>query len=268
MGLGSDTEGSAMAEWLRTKHPTWKRAYVFKDTSLEYSKATADYFKADWLRLGGKVCGEDTFVGGPNLDLSSQISRLRSKVKGCDLIYDGSWEPFASQAARAVRAAGIKTVIATNAAGNGVLVRQVAGRISNYYAEAFVCLPTYCTGTQSALIKKVAAQFKARWGKPIGDAYNTRGYDLANAVVAAIKKAGSTDGAKIANALFNSGVVVDTLAGKERFTAKCHRPQPGTYSIEQFTNGVDKQIDTQAAHFVPNINDGSPCWGPQPSVPK
>jgi branched-chain amino acid transport system substrate-binding protein len=272
MGLGSDTEGSAAAEWLRRAHPSWKRAYVMKDTSLEYSKATADYFKADWLRLGGKVCGEDTFVGGPNLDLSSQTTRLRGAIKGCDVIFNGSWEPFASQFARAVRSAGINTPIMANAAGNGVLVRQVAGKISNYYAEAFVCLPTYCTGTQTPLIKTVSAQFKARWGKPIGDAYNTRGYDLANAVVAAIKAAGSTDGTKITNALFGTGsghgVVLDTLAGKEAFTAKCHRPQPAAYSIEQFTNGVNKQIDTQAAHFVPNIGDGSPCSGKPPALPK
>ena len=64
------------------KHkPALKRAYVLKDTSLEYSKATADYFKARWKQLGGKICGEDTFVGGTNLDLSSQMTRLRGEVR-------------------------------------------------------------------------------------------------------------------------------------------------------------------------------------------
>src|ERR1700730_1655278 len=46
MGLGSDAEGSTMAEWMHKNKAQWKRVYVFKDTSLEYSKATADYFKA------------------------------------------------------------------------------------------------------------------------------------------------------------------------------------------------------------------------------
>src|SRR5262245_22022033 len=31
MGLGSDAEGSTMAEWMRAKKPQWKRVYVFKD---------------------------------------------------------------------------------------------------------------------------------------------------------------------------------------------------------------------------------------------
>src|SRR5438067_6899943 len=67
MGLGSDAEGSTMAEWMRAKKAAWKRVYVFKDNSLEYSKATADYFKARFTQLGGTGCGEDTFVGGSNL---------------------------------------------------------------------------------------------------------------------------------------------------------------------------------------------------------
>ena len=53
MGLGSDAEGVAMAEWLRTNKPEIESMYVFRDESLEYSKATADYFKAKWEELGG-----------------------------------------------------------------------------------------------------------------------------------------------------------------------------------------------------------------------
>jgi len=266
MGLGSDAEGVAMAEWARANRPDWKRAYIFKDTSLEYSKATADYFKARWKQLGGSICGEDTFVGGGTLELSSQITRLRGKVKSCDVIFNGSWQPFASQLARAVRDAGIQTPIAANAAGNGSLVRQVAGKISNYYTEGFVCLPTYCQGTQSPLIRSVNQQYKAKYGEQIPDAYNTRGYDIANAVVAAIRKANSTDGTKIANALFNSGLVLNTLAGVSKFTTKCHRPQPASYSIELWTNGVNKQIGTWAVQKIPNIGDGSPCFGVPPQV--
>ena len=53
MGLGSDTEGVAMANWLHENKPELKRAWIFNDLSIEYSKATADYFKARWKELGG-----------------------------------------------------------------------------------------------------------------------------------------------------------------------------------------------------------------------
>jgi branched-chain amino acid transport system substrate-binding protein len=266
MGLGSDAEGVTGAEWFRKNKPALKRAYIFKDTSLEYSKATADYFKARWLQLGGTVCGEDTFVGGPNLDLSSQITRLRGKVKGCDVIYDGSWQPFGSQLIRAIRDAGLKTAILTNASVNGTLVRQVAGKVSNFYALGFACLPTYCAGTQTPQVRTIATQFRAAYKTPLGNHYALPGYALADAVVAAIKAAGSTNGEKIAKALFGGPVTVNYFGNKMKFTAKCHRPQPAAYSIEQFTNGVDKQIGTHAVQSIPSIGDGSPCSGKPPAV--
>src|SRR5262245_23502426 len=266
MGLGSDSEGTAGAEWFRKNKPSLKRVYVFKDTSLEYSKATADYFKARWLQLGGKVCGEDTFVGGANLDLSSQITRLRGKVKGCDAIFDGSWQPYGSQLIRAIRDAGIEMPITTNASVNGTLVNQVAGKVSNFYAEGFACLPTYCSGAQTPLVRTIAKQFQALYHTPIGNHYALPGYALADAVVAAIKVAGSTDGEKIAAALFGGGVTINYFGNKMKFTQKCHRPQPAAYSIEQWTNGKDKQIGTWKLQSVKAIGDGSPCSGTPPKV--
>jgi len=266
MGLGSDAEGVTMAEWMRKAKPAWKRVYVFKDTSLEYSKATADYFKARWLQLGGKVCGEDTFVGGPNLDLSSQITRLRGKVKGCDAIFDGSWQPFGSQLIRAIRDAGITMPITTNASVNGTLVTQVAGKVSNFYAEGFACLPTYCAGTQTPLVRTIARQFQAAYHTPLGNHYALPGYALADALVGAIKSAGSTDGTKVAAALFGGKVTINYFGNKMKFTENCHRPQPAAYSIEQWTGGKDKQIGTHAVQSIPSIGDGSPCSGKPPAV--
>jgi branched-chain amino acid transport system substrate-binding protein len=255
-----------MAEWMRTNKAAWKRVYVFKDTSLEYSKATADYFKARFTQLGGKVCGEDTFVGGPNLDLSSQMTRLRGKIKGCDAIFDGSWQPYGSQLIRAIRDAGIQTPITTNASVNGTLVKQVAGKVSNFYAEGFACLPTYCAGTQTPQVRTIAAQFRATYGQVLGNHYALPGYALADAVVGAIKAAGSTDGTKIADALFGGKVTVSYFGSNMKFTEKCHRPQPATYSIEQWTGGKDKQIGHWKVKQVPNIGDGSPCSGKPPAV--
>jgi branched-chain amino acid transport system substrate-binding protein len=266
MGLGSDTEGTTMAEWMHAKKPEFKRVYIFKDNSLEYSKATADYFKARWLSLGGKVCGEDTFVGGPNLDLSSQITRLRGKVSGCDAIFDGSWQPYGSQLIKAIRSAGINTPITTNASVNGVLIRQVGGNVSNFYALGFACLPTYCAGTQTPLVRTIAKQFQATYHTPLGNHYALPGYALADALVAAIKKAGTTDGEKVASTLFGGGVTVSFFGSKMKFTEKCHRPQPAAYSIEQWTSGKDKQIGTWKVQSVKAIGDGSPCSGTPPKV--
>ena len=264
MGLGSDTEGVAMAEWFRAHKPALKRAWIVKDLSLEYSKATADYFKARWKQLGGTVCGEDTFTAGDNLDLSSNVTRLRGAASKCDVIYDGSWNPFGAQYVRAVRDAGIKTTIITNASVNGLPVVQNNPGLNDFYALGFACLNTYCKGSKNPQVAKVNAQFKAKYGQPIGNHYALPGYELADALVAAIKKAGSTDGTKISAALYDSGLKIKTFAGPMAFTKKCHRPQAAIFTVEQYTNGKDKQIDSVSVKKVPSIGDGSPCSGNQP----
>jgi branched-chain amino acid transport system substrate-binding protein len=261
MGLGSDSEGSTMAEWMHATHPQWKRVFIEKDTSLEYSIDTANYFKARWTQLGGTVCGQDSFVGSPTLDLSPNVTRLRSAVSGCDAIFDGSWQPFGSQFIRAVRDAGINTPIVTNASVNGTDVAKIAGKVSNFYAEGFACDPVYCTGTQTPLVRTINQQFQATYGTPVGNHYAYPGYALADAIVAAIKTAGSTDETKVANALFSS--TVDYFGHTMHFSPTCHRPHPAVYSIEQFTNGVDKQIGFWSVKQIPNIGDGNHCAGPQ-----
>jgi branched-chain amino acid transport system substrate-binding protein len=255
-----------MAEWFRAHKPSLKRVWITKDLSLEYSKATADYFKARWKQLGGTVCGEDTFTAGDNLDLSSNVTRLRGAVSKCDVIYDGSWNPFGAQYVRAVRDAGIKTTIITNASVNGLPVVQNNPGLSNFYALGFACLNTYCKGSKNPEVAKVNAAFKAKYGQPIGNHYALPGYELADALVAAIKKAGSTDGTKVAAALYDSGLKIKTFAGTLAFTKKCHRPQPAVFTVEQYTGGKDKQIDTVHVKKVPSIGDGSPCSGNQPAA--
>jgi branched-chain amino acid transport system substrate-binding protein len=268
MGEGSDTEGTSMAEWLRKTHPSWKRAYVLKDTSLEYSKATADYFVARWKQLGGTISGEDTFVGGTaTLDLSSQITRLRGKVAQTDVIYDGSWLPYGATAIRQIRSAGIKQPIATNNSIDGTLLTSVAGKISNVYAMGSVCIPSYCSGAVTPQVQKFFDNFKKKYGVVLSNSYPTRGYDLATAIVGAIQKSKSTDGDAIAKALF-SGSTIQTMAGPVKFTDKCHRPQPPSHIFELYTNGRAKSLGRVYAQNIPNIGDGNPCTGVQAAPPK
>jgi hypothetical protein len=70
----------------------------------------------------------------------------------------------------------------------------------------------------------------------------------------------------MAKALFGGPVTVSYFGSRMKFTAKCHRPQPATYSVEFFKNGVDRQIGTHAVQSIPSIGDKSPCSGKPPKV--
>lgn len=270
-GEGSDTEGATMAEFIRKTKPSWKRAYVLKDTSLEYSKATADYFIARWKQLGGTISGFDTFVSAPSLDISSQVTRLRSKAGQTDVIFNGSWLPGGATAIRQIRDAGINLPILNNNSIDGTLLVQVAGKISNVYTMGTVCIPSYCSGKVTPQVQRFFDNFKKKYNVTLTNHYPTRGYDEATAVVEAIRRAGSTDGQKMADALFGKGpngkgFVINTLSGPQRFTFKCHRPQPANHVIELYTNGKARAIAVWPVQFIPDIGDGNPCKGKPATV--
>jgi branched-chain amino acid transport system substrate-binding protein len=268
MGQGADAEGVAMANFLAKEHPDMKSAYIFTDTFLQYNKETASYFKAQWKELGKQICGEDDFVGDESLNLAPHVTRLRGVVDKCDVIYVGSIVPAGAQLVRAAREAGIDTTFATNVAVNGTTVREVAGRVSGLYAMSHTCLPSYCKGAKDEVIG-IARKFEQRWGSPPVESYSIVPYDLGTAIAAAIDKAGSTDGKKVADALFNQKLTFDTVVppGRKQFTPECHRPQPAEFSIELWDNGQARHVGTAPVDSIPDTGDPNTCRN-VPPVPK
>src|SRR5262249_60641865 len=102
--------------------------------------------------------------------------------------------------------------------------QRLAGNVSTFTAEGLACLPTYCAGAQAPLVRTIAKQFQATDHTPLGNHDALPGYALADALVAAIKQAGSTDGEKIAAALFGGGVTINYFGNEMKVTQKCQRP--------------------------------------------
>ena len=265
MGTGSDTEGVAAAEWIMDKKP-WRRAYVLKDTSLEYSKATADYFVARWKELGGEIVGQDTFVGGENVDISAQATRAKGAAGNADVIYIGSWNPGGSTAARQLRNAGIDLPLVGNQSSDGLLTKEVAGNISDYYSTPLACIPSYCTkgeGENQDKVQKFFDDFKAKYGEDLSSSYPINGYDLGTVLQKAIEKAGTVDPpSKIAEAMETMGSV-EGINSTFQFTEKCHRPVGQSRIILRWNKGEGEFEETVAAKEIPDIGDASPCTGPQ-----
>jgi branched-chain amino acid transport system substrate-binding protein len=264
MGTGSDTEGVTAAEWIMETQP-WKRAYVLKDTSLEYSKATADYFVARWKELGGEIVGEDTFVGGENVDIAAQATRAKGAASRADVIYVGSWNPGGSTAARQLRNAGIDLPIVGNQSMDGSLTKQVAGGISDYYSTPLACIPSYCTkgeGQNQEAVNKFFEAFKAKYGEELSSSYPINGYDLGNVFKKAIETAGSAEPAKIGAAIKTMGPV-EGINSTFQFTEECHRPVGQQRIILKWVKGEGEHVEDRSAKEIPDIGDANPCAGPQ-----
>lgn len=267
MGEGSDTEGVTIAEWAHEARPEWKRAFVLRDTSIAYSKATSDYFTARWKQLGGQICGNADFVGGENTDVGAQVTAIRGAASKCDVVYVGSWLPGGAVAVRQIRDAGVNLPIASNTSDDGKLLLDIAGKVSNYYALPYVCMPATCAGGDDPKVAEFADKFKGAYGKVPLNSYASRGYDLASAVGAALDKAAGINGTAIAEG-FWSLPKLDTMHGPVRFTPECHRPQPARHVVVEYTNGKGRQLAIRDVTEIPDIGDSNPCAGRQIETPK
>jgi len=267
MSPGSDTEGVNAAEWIMKAHPNWKRAYILRDTSLEYSRATADYFKARWKELGGKIAGEDNFVGGENADISAQATRAAAAADRADVIYLGSYTPSAGIALRQLRQHGIDLPIVGNQSGDGLLMKEVAGNITGYYSLPLACIPSYCDsgeGPNQDAVNDFSEAFEAAYGEPLNASYPINGYDLGTVLKQAIQKAGSTEGAAIAETMETMGDV-HGITSTFRFSKECHRPIGYSAIVLQWNGGENEAVATVKPKSIPDIGDSNPCAGPQDS---
>src|SRR5690554_1747793 len=95
---GSDVEGATGASWAFDHG--WKSAYLLQDESIEYTKSADRYFEAKFEGVGGTIVGNDSFTGGDNVDVSSQISRLKGDAASADFIYVASRNPGGATAIR------------------------------------------------------------------------------------------------------------------------------------------------------------------------
>lgn len=255
---GSDVEAMTMVQWAAKKG--WKSAYILQDESIEYTKALGKYFAAGWKGTGGQVVGTSSFPGGDNVDVSSQASKIKQLPTKPDFIYVATWNPGGATAIRQLRDAGIKTPILGPFALDGQLLLDIAGQVSDVFYSPLACL-TPCTGQQSPELDAFVASYTKASGKKPSSSYAISGVNVINELAAAAKKAGSTDGTKLRDALETIGTI-DTPAGKlDYFSSTCHKGIRLPLVIVAVQNGKETFVERFQATSIPNIGDGNTCAG-------
>jgi branched-chain amino acid transport system substrate-binding protein len=253
---GSDVEGSTGASWAYSKK--WTKAYLLQDESIEYTKSAGKYFDAKFKDLGGTVVGTDSFPGGDNVDVSSQITRIKGLSTQPDFIYVASWNPGGATAIRQIREAGITTPIVGPAALDGQLLLDIVGNASDIYYTPFACYG-FCTGQDSAGLASFVKNYTAKYKAAPSSSYALLGYNMVIAVAQALKDAKSLDGADVRDALQN-GKPVETPIGKMTyFSPTCHKIIDMPLSVVEVANGGVKYVAQHRIDSIPNIKDGNSC---------
>jgi len=226
-------QGQVMANFA-TNTVKAKTAVIYVDQSSDYSKGLKQSFEAAFIKNGGRILSTEAF-----LQKDQDFKATLTKIKGLnpDTIFIPAYYEEVGKIVKQARELGMTVPMLGTDGWDDPKVVEIAGAkaldntfFSNHYSSQ---------DTDPAVVKFVAAYKKEYNQEP--SALAALGYDSGLMIADAIKRANSTDGTKIAEALaktkdlkvstgiltidanhnpVKSAVVIEMKAGKQTFKTK------------------------------------------------
>lgn len=194
--VGDNAEAAALAQYSIKKG--YKRAWTLASSDSLYTTKLPQYFKASFEKLGGKVVGSDQFKlsGG---DFSAQVTKIKNANPKPDVIYTPMYPPDTPTLLKQLRAVGVKTPVIGNDGNDNPVIAKASGSAANGFVFATVAF-----AKPGSPLAALGEKYKKKFGKaPEALSFTGVAYDLVYVLNAAVKKAGSIDGAKVRDALDN-----------------------------------------------------------------
>jgi branched-chain amino acid transport system substrate-binding protein len=249
-GNVAQDEGSAMAEfaWRRG----WRSAALATDTVIVYFRNVVQAFEARWRQLGGSVVAEETYqsAGGSPASWQNVVTRLNSRR--ADVIVTSTAAAFGAQVPilNGLRTLGNRTPVLNSWAGDGNYWYGGANPpVSNYF---YVTFASAFGDDPVQAVNQLARRDKAA----IAKAGNTGGFVTGPAaidgIMIALRRTGSTDGARLAAAM-EKFKGVNTLSGKVSFSRQLHTVFGRRYRVIRVENNRPRVLTTVTAKVIPKI---------------
>ncbi len=210
-------QGSALAKFAREDLKV-QRVAILHSVSSAYSVGLAKYFKDRFVQDGGKVVLEPSFSEGDK-DFKAQLTAI--KAASPEAIFLPGYYTEAALVCKQARDIGLTIPIF---GGDGWEAPALVG-IGGKAVEGTYYSTHYSPEAPSAAVKAFVKAFKERWNNEVPDAMAALGYDSALVLIDAIKRAGSTEPAKIRDALAATKDV-DGVTGRTTIDAKRNASKP------------------------------------------
>lgn len=197
--FGDNVQAAAMAEF-GYNDLNARTTYIILNNGYEYTHLLAQYYKERWTQLAGadSVLGEDTYEAS-DTSFSSQIAKVKALAKQPDILFISAYPDEVGSVIKQFREAGVTQPILGGDGYDTPLIQQIAGEKADNVFFATHSFMDATTGTDA--IKKFMEAYKAEYGQYPDNAFAAMGYDSIYLLVDAIKRAGTTDPAKIRDAL-------------------------------------------------------------------
>ncbi|HXF49023.1 MAG TPA: ABC transporter substrate-binding protein [Verrucomicrobiae bacterium] len=190
-------QGEAMAKFAFDNLKV-KKAAIFKDSKNDYSVGLAQYFAETFQKLGGQIVAEESYFEGDQ-DFKAQLTSIKGKKP--EAIFIPGYYTEVGLIARQARELGLNIPLLGGDGWDSPKLTEIATikkpgdalkdcYFSNHYAA----------DDPNPVIQDFIKKYQAKYNE-VPDAMAVLGYDAANILYDAIKRAGSTEGAKIRDAL-------------------------------------------------------------------
>lgn len=171
-----------------------KKAAILVDSSSDYSKGLSAFFKDAFTKGGGAILAEEAY-----LQKDQDFKTILTKVKALnpEVLYVPGYYEEVGKIVKQARELGINVPIIGGDGWDSPKLVEIAtpGPLNNTFFTNH-----YSVDDTSAASKAFVEAYKKEYGQA-PDAMSVLGYDAANVLIDAIKRANSTDPAKIREAL-------------------------------------------------------------------
>ena len=185
-------QGSVMAKFAQSKG--WKKVAVLTDVKSDYSIGLAQAFKEAVPKGGGEIVKESSYGTGDK-DFKAQLTSIKAAKP--DAIFVPGYYGEVSLIGKQARLLGIKAPLLGGDGWVGDSLLKVAG--NSLDGSFFSC--HFSADDKSEAVQTFVKKYKAKYNGETPDDMAALGYDSAVILAEAIKKAGTTDGEKLRDAI-------------------------------------------------------------------
>ncbi|MEI6308630.1 MAG: ABC transporter substrate-binding protein [bacterium] len=217
--FGDNTQAAAGAEYAYNRLKA-RNAYLLVDSSMEYTRLLAGYFKQSFLQLGGQILLEDTFTSGSK-ELTAQISKLKALASSPDLLYIACGPQDAGLVIDLLAQAGFNQPALGGDSFDSTQLTAVGGAAAE---------DTYCTthgylkmGAIQETVRTFVIDYRTMFGHDPENAFAGLGYDAVNLLADALRRAG-TDQAQPLLAALAATQGLEGVTGTISYPSGSHIP--------------------------------------------
>jgi branched-chain amino acid transport system substrate-binding protein len=170
-----------------------KNVAILRDIKNDYSVGLAEVFVENFKKMGGNIVANESYSEG-DTDFSAQLTSIKSKNP--QAVFMPGYYTEVGLVVRQARKLGLNIPFMGGDGWDSPSLIQIGGEAVNgsYYSNHF------SVSDPSPKIQKFVSDYKARYSTT-PDALAGLGYDAASVLFDAIKRANSTDGAKVRDAI-------------------------------------------------------------------